>query len=254
MGAVAMKKERRAPNRKMIRGMSLLWKAVCIVLACLAAVLATTVFFKIDVIGVSGASHTPSNEIIDASGISRGDNLFLIRGRAAEKNITQLFPYVEEAKIKRRLPGTLIISVTEAEPAAQIPCEEGYWIISASCKLLELSPVRLDGVMEVEGCVPVSPRAGEQLSAEDRAAAASLTKLIGALRASGADAGTQSVDLSRSYSITLQYGGRFTVELGTLENVDYKTEYLMRIVEELDPGVTGRIDVSRGSQADFIPG
>ena len=47
--------------------------------------------------------------------------------------------------------------------------------------------------------------------------------------------------------------GRFTVKLGSNENLDYKFELLLGAIAKLDSGDTGTIDLSQDKKAQFSP-
>lgn len=119
-----MKRERRKVN---IRG--LLKKAsrgaVCLVLASLAglilfeaySLIGSASFFRLEQIEVSPLKRLTRDEIIALAGIRPGDDLLRLRlGRMGEQLSRN--PWIENVRIRRYLPHTIAIEVTEQEPMA----------------------------------------------------------------------------------------------------------------------------------------
>ena len=66
-------------------------------------------------------------EIIDAAGVSEGDNMFLMNKYSAAERIRKALPYIETVQFRRSLPDGLSIIVTEcADPAAIVQDGKAY--------------------------------------------------------------------------------------------------------------------------------
>ena len=62
------------------------------------------------------------------------------------------------------------------------------------------------------------------------------------------------MDFSKQYDIRFNYLERFTVEIGSTENLDRKLQYLHTIIEEkLGDNARGTLDLSDIQTARFIP-
>ena len=92
---------------------------------CGAIVAALSLFFKADQIFVTGASRYSQQQVLQASGIRQGGNLFLLNKHQAAAAITDQLPYVESVRIRRQLPNALRIEITEDSPAVEIYNEDG---------------------------------------------------------------------------------------------------------------------------------
>ena len=64
---------------------------------------------------------------------------------------------------------------------------------------------------------------------------------------------SKSIDMSSIGSISFIYLNRFTVLLGTGENIDYKMILLRDMLAQLKPQDKGKIDLSRDNKYHFIP-
>ena len=75
-----------------------------------------------------------------ASGVSEGDNLFLLNKYDAAARITEALPYVESVRLSRKLPGTLRIDIVECSDPAGIQQDGHCWLISPEGKLVDSPP------------------------------------------------------------------------------------------------------------------
>ena len=116
-------------------------------------------FFKVDTISVSGNDRYSRETILAASGVSEGDNLFLLNKYDAAK-ITEALPYVESVRLSRKLLGTLRIDIVECSDPAGIQQDGHCWLISPEGKLSEFPP-RPKQLPYGRGPVPDRP-AGEE--------------------------------------------------------------------------------------------
>ena len=104
---------RRKSNRRRRGSFGFLYKLLSMLVICGAIVAALTLFFRVDTIEVTGMERYTAQEIINASGVETGDNLFLLNKYSVDQDIKAALPYIEELRINRRLPDTLVIQVQE---------------------------------------------------------------------------------------------------------------------------------------------
>ena len=231
---------------------SALFAPIAFLLIVAALIFGLSVFFRVNNIEVTGNSFYTAEEIIEASGIERGDNLFFINRFAVIPRIYSRLPYVESASISRSLPNRLVIEVTESSAIACVATEDGIWVIDRTCKLLSRAEEgAIAGLIRVEGVTPVSPEVG-QIIAPDEAETPRVTYLAAILRQIS-DLGLRErvtwVDVSNVANPSFDYLGRFTVKLGDNENIEYKFQCLLSAVEALEPGDRGTLDLSVDRQA-----
>ena len=143
-----------------------------------AAILAGCVaFFRVNQVVVTGNSRYSAQEIITASGVELGDNLFLVNRPQTAQKILGSLPYVENAIPVHRLPDTVELHITECVPAAAFRFGGGWWLMDARGKLLEQGEKSLAAALPERGreavqaaigrCgLPPSVR-GEALTLED---------------------------------------------------------------------------------------
>ena len=229
-----------------------LFAPVAFLIICAALVFGLSVFFRVSTIEVEGNSLYTSEEIIEASGIEQGDNLFFINRFSAISRIFSKLPYVEKAVINRSLPNKLVIVVSESRAIACISAEDGTWAIDRGCKLLsKVSGDELRGLIRIEGLTPIAPEAG-QIIAPGEAESPKvnyLSAILTQIDALGLRDRITYIDISGIANPYFDYLGRFTVKLGSFENTEYKFQCLLSAVEALSDGDRGTLDLSIDKRA-----
>ena len=243
-------------NRRRRRGrFSFLLKLLAFLVAAAAAVAAITIFFRMDHIVVSGSERYSEQEVLEASGLATGGNLYFLDKFDVKERIFAQLPYVEEVKINRKLPDTLLIEVRECKAVAGVGSEEDAWLISEQGKLLEETALP-EGFPLLTGVAPVDPVPSRQMDLGEAAAYRSLVALT-LLRESGARGMRENIgtiDLADETALTFTYLGRFTVRFPWTADVGYKLESLSTVVDYLENNETGLIDLMTEGKASFIPG
>ena len=237
-------------------------------------VLSMVIFFKVKHIEVilptdeAGQPHAyyTAEEIKDASGIHVDDNLLSTGKAAAASRIHAALPYVKEIQIKKQLPGTVIISFTEFEVTYGIQDEKGgWWLMSREGRILEPADEQTAKAHLCVTGMPIEvPQVGDWFEpaateGADLSEIASKQKVvldvIPALEGRSYVKELARVDVSTSYDLTLWYGTRYEIRLGTTENLDYKLRTLAAILENTDvQHKSGTIDLtfSEDDKAHFL--
>lgn len=234
-----------------------LYKVLSLIIILVVVAAGCVVFFRVEDITVTGVSQYTAQEIIDASGVEKGDNLFLVGGSRTAQKIYSTLPYVDEVNIRHALPDGLVINVTERIPAAVIQGDEGWWIMDAKGKLLEqVSRPEQAGVAEVTGLTALLPAVGTTLAVEDAESIRlnSLMKLLSALEQRDILDKVSSIDLTSAAEISMVYDGRLTVKMHMTDDFMRQTRVLTEAIAQgiIQPNETGVVDLTL-DQPRFIP-
>lgn len=233
------------------------FSSLSFVVICAALVFGMSVFFRVSNIEVTGADRYTQAEIVAASGIEDGDNLMFINRDAVAKRIYAKLIYIGEVTVRRKLPNTVVIELAESGAAAVLETDSGLWLIDRNCRLLERCKTQdTDSYIKVMGLSAVKPEEGAAISVsdEDKPKAAYLKGILNAFADQGITADVASLDLSNTLNVQFDYlDGRFTVKLGNSDNLDYKMELLVSVVQKLEAKDTGMIDLSQDKKAQFSP-
>lgn len=140
----------------------LLFKALCFVALAGALVFGATVFFQVETVAVTGNARYKQEEIVAAAGIQTGDNLYRLNKNEIYRQVLQKLPYIESISIRRSLPSTIVIDVTEWDAVAQIlPGAAG----SASAAR---TAAQEDAAAQTEGDTSAAPGASSGDSSGDK--------------------------------------------------------------------------------------
>lgn len=239
---------RRHSNRRRHRGsFSFLYKVLSILLVCTVIVVALTLFFRVNLILVEGEQRYTEDEVREATQVVTGDNLFLMNKYEVANNILSALPYVEEIRINRKLPDTLIVEVRECgEPLAIV--QEGYaWLISPAGKIVDQkSPGEEEGYLTVDGCQLLAPAVGTPmaLATEYASQQQSLLELIAALESADMIGQATAIHMEDLSAMTMDYADRFRVELPYSADYPRKLRALQAVIDNLETNQTGTVQLT----------
>ena len=111
---------------------------VIVVMLCICLF---TPLFGITEITVSGNTVVSSEDIIAASGLQQGENVFRINKSKAEKGLSAI-AYVEQAEIKRKFPARIEIEIKEAKPDIIVDTPTQFIVTTANGRVLEITDER----------------------------------------------------------------------------------------------------------------
>ena len=114
------------------------FKVACFVIVFVIAALIFmgSSFFTIVSIEVEGNDYFSDSEIINMGHAVTGKNLFYRSGSREIVDYLEQSPYIDSAKVSKKLPGTLVITVKEREQAAAIVYNKEYLVIDSNGLLL----------------------------------------------------------------------------------------------------------------------
>ncbi len=225
-------------------------------LVIVALIFIMSVFFKVSRIEVRGNSIYSAEEVIRASGITEGDNLFFINGIAAGSRVAVKLPYVDSVQINRGLPNLVIIEVTESKAVGCLKVSDELWSVSSSGKFLSSITQDDSSYIAMISGISVSEAAtGEYIKAAsgEENKLAYLTDILYQIQARGLLGKVTAIDMSDVSNPTFEYDSRFLVKLGAMDNTEYKFGKLLSAVSQLTADDAGTLDVSSGDKVIFNP-
>lgn len=249
---MAARKDRNRRRRRRGR-FGFLYKLLSFLIIFAAILAGCVAFFRVNQVVVTGNSRYSAQEVIAASGVELGDNLFLVnRPQTAQRILSQL-PYVENAVPVHRLPDTVELHITECVPAAAVRSEGSWWLMDARGKLLEQGTKSIAGTLpEVLGLHPLDPAVGEWTAVDitEQTRLEGLRQLLTALNARGmAGSVTDFIDVSASNVIYFGYGEELTVAVPMEGDFDLRVFSFQRVLEtfaQRGETVTGTLDLTYG--------
>ena len=241
-----MKKRRRRRRR-------IACAVILLVMAAVCAVLSLTVFFKIEMVTVTGNSRYTVEEILEASGIRTGENLFLTNVERASEQIEQAKPYVRTAHVKRKFPAAIEITVEESASAVLgVATGDGYILLDRDLKVLEKGSGALpEGIAQVCLGGVSAAEEGSAIQAENGDSINALKLLLDAADQAGLTSLTY-YDVTDPGNMVLTYSGRLDAVLGDRQNMEKKMAMLAEVIrrnDAADPHKSGTIDLRVNGKA-----
>ena len=226
------RKSRRRPSRRAGRFLGL-YVFLSVILITVVVVAGCIVFFKVNQFQVNGNSRYTVEEIVEASGISTGDNLCLVKKTDAAGKVLSNLSYVRSVNIRRKLPDTIVTTVIETDVVAAIEVEDGWWLINAEGKLLEKTEDAGDYI-EITGLPLISPKAGDTIDVEAdyRLMRKSLIELLTAMQGRELLEQVRSIQCSDEAQLIMDYDGRLKVKMLTDADYDYQVKMLEAVLEK----------------------
>ncbi len=210
--------------------------------------------FSLRDVSVSG-SVVYSNENIKATAENiSGKNVLLLNTDKLEEAILAEYPALKEVSVKKKLPGSISVSVTDEQPLYHISFDSEYYLLSSDLRVMEKTNdvMRTDGVMEIQMSDVKKVRVGDVIEFYNEYQYGYMKDLLEQIRIHEVGANVVSVDASDKFDITLEYGERFTVKLGVGENIPTKLTLAKAYIESLPENETGIIDSSSTEKGSYI--
>ena len=252
------------------------------VLAVVAAfMIGLSVFFKVKVITVSGATVYSPYSIQEASGITEGDNLLTFSRARAASQIRAKLPYVKSVRIGIKLPDTVNIEIKEDSVVYAIQDDTGiWWLMSSEGKVTQMANnSTASSYTQIVGVTLTDPAVGqigvatertaaplESTEGTDGAAEETTLPTIASTVVTGAEkldvvlqilvamedndivGSIASIDVTYLDDIVLWYGTQYQVNLGdgtdTVHSLNYKIACMYDAILQMADYTTGILDVS----------
>ncbi len=209
--------------------------------------------FTIDAIVVQGNSHYTAEEIINMGHVSTGRNIIYKANIKETKEFLENNPYIKHAEIRRRLPSTLVIRVTEREERLAFKYDDDYLVMDEDGILLKKSRNKPMTTI-VQGIVVSKIKLGEKIGTENSNRMDKIIDLIKMMMKS--DLYYVSVDISSEKKVkayiydTLVVKADYDTLMANMEN-----GRLHLVLEKLfaDSIERGTITFGEDGTASFIP-
>lgn len=221
-------------NQKIVLGGVL----VVILFAC---VLFSPVF-AVKEIKTEGVSHFTTSELCEKIGLFTGDNLFLFGKGKAEKKLEES-PYIASAKLSRKLPDTIVITVKERKVRGYVPYMGSYLYIDEEGRVLEVQDAYQEALPLVKGLSFGSFTEGEVIPVENPEALDMVLRISQMMEKYELLDLVVEIDVSNPEDI-YAYVNQVQIHLGKMENGDMKIKYMAEIMKKIPKEDRGILDLS----------
>ena len=213
-----------------------------------------TPVFNITSINVSGNNRLSENTIISISGLSRGVNIFKNRKSSIKKNLKEN-PYIEDVTIKRKLPGTIEIDITERIVEYQIKVMDSFIYIDKQGYILEKVSSEEEAIF-IEGYETKDEELlkVKRLNNNDLIKLSAVQKIINAYNSAEIIDKIEKIDISNSKEYILYLNNK-QIYVGDDSNLTDKMGYIKTILDDVkdSSGIIFVNRVSSGLKPYFRP-
>ena len=263
-------------------------KAIIGVLCVLAVlvvgiVLSINLLFKVTDFRVENADRTTpaktgiytEQQLIDATGIQVGDNLYGFSTKEKSDQLLAQMPYLDVTVVTRQAPGTVIIRVQPAVERFKMEYSGSWLVLSEQLKVLRVEPAEPDNLVQLDALLPegaattpgsfltldapseptalatampsgtATPENADEADTAQETPNEVLNELLSELDQYGLLDGTTVLTMQNMTELSFLYQGRVSVQLGTANNLDYKIRFAAYII--LDTGGDGLASSDRGT-------
>lgn len=212
----------------------------------------TAPIFNITNIQIEGNEKIEAQAILSLSGLKKGENIFRFNNSVIQ-NIKEN-SYIESVEVKRKLPGTVLISIKERDIKYQINLINSYTYIDKNGYILENSTIK----KEVPVIVGLSIKEDEMLSkerlkTEDLEKLNKTSKIMEAAKAINIENIITEINTENEneYIIYIESKSK-KIYIGDTTNLTNKMLYVQRILEN-EEGKSGSAFVNGDIRSGFKP-
>ena len=200
--------------------------------------------FNIKDVTVTGNNKLSKEEIISLSEIRTEENIFKT-SKNDIKNRIKTNPYVENVKIRRKLPDKVEIIVVERVATYMLPFANSYVYINNQGYMLEITSPKANLPIITGFSTPEENlHEGERLLSEDLVKLGEVLQIIESANANGIQELITKIDISnrQDYTIMLEKEKKL-VHMGDVSNLSTKMSYINKIIQD-EAGIEGEIFVN----------
>ena len=242
-------------RRKKIKKIKFIIKIVLLIGIIVGSIIfaMTSPMFNIKNIEVTNNNKVASDEIISLSNLKTGENIFRFRSSNAIKNIKEN-SYIENVKIKRKIPNIIQIEVEERVAKFSINIMEKYAYITSQGYILEIAettenlPIIIGISTEEKNIEP-----WKRLDNKDLEKLEDVLKIMDVVKENNLNDKVTSIDITdkNEYILYLQDELK-KVYLGDSSSLSNKMLYVLAIIEQ-EKGKEGSIYVNGDLNSKFQP-
>lgn len=215
-----------------------------IVIIGVSIYVALSPLFNIKEINVTGNSKLSKEEIISLSELKTDENTFKVSKKNI-KNKVKANAYIENVKIRRKLPDKVEIIVVERVATYMIPFANSYIYINNQGYMLEITSKKAEMPAIVGISTPEEElHEGQRLISEDLVKLGEVLQIMESANANELVDLITKIDISnrQDYILTLEKEKK-AIHLGDVSNLSTKMAYVKKILND-EKGVEGEILVN----------
>lgn len=221
-------------DRRRKRNMTGYYFLVAVLVIGIAATLSVTLLFNVHevvITGMQGSSYT-DKEIIESSGISRGDNLVRMKTDRIRQSMLDTLTLIDDVTITKVFPETVSIEIVPSQAIAYVQCKGGYMLVSESWRIIGHAEQPDDrSLIVINGFDCESNEEKTTMTSTDPDKNTALKEILHEISAQDIQ-NMVSVDLTDKYDIVLNYDNRIKIKIEKQDDIEYKLRYAYKIITD----------------------
>ncbi len=230
------KDERREKRLKVLKVVAFIIIAMVLIILLLSSSL-----FNINTIEVEGNSKLSNEKVISISSIELYTNIFNFSKTKVQSKLKEN-SYVEDVKISRKLPSTVVITIKERVPTYMLQFADSYVYINNQGYMLDISNEKLEIPILTGFTTDLSNiKAGNRINSNDLKKMSMVIKIYQTLSNNALSEKLSKIDMSeeKDYILFFDSEGK-KIHLGNGSDLSTKVVCLKGMLEAL-PGKTGEL-------------
>ena len=228
----------------------------CLFVGCALAVVYKLVYVIRDV-DVTGAYRYTSEEILSASGVKTGDNLYSFSSRIAENAITLQYPYVQELDVIRKAPSAVTFAITEDTAVFYAEIYGEIRALSPTLRVLDrVTREDIDALGLIRLRMPEiqSAMAGRVIRFREEKYTRQIRDITAKVLASSLRERITTVDLRNPYQVFAVADKRFLLDFGNNADLDIKMKVAAAVLSDdlFKTDIKAQIDLSVSDSTSVI--
>lgn len=194
--------------------------------------LTKTTLFNLKQVNVEGNNIISNEKIELASGINLGENIFKINTERIESNLLN-HPYIENAKVSRKLPNKIKISINERKEVVSIINKGSYIYIDNNGYILSIVTKRKNNeVPLVKGIDNDMLNIGSKIDLNNHVELNQILSLVNMYNKNEYIYKLDSIKLNPDNNVLLNIDTGTKVAFGVVNDVKYKLRLLNEILKD----------------------
>lgn len=238
-----VKKRKVNKRRRKKKAILFVFLVFCLALLC---GLSLTVFFPVEKVTASGSELYSSEQIVNASGITAGENLLRLSEKDVLLSLQSVYPFVDSIKLTKKLPDTVNISVTEASQIFAYKIGETYYSTDDEGRVLKSYTEKPEDMLFID-CAAKLNEGNITYIAYDNENTGEIIDFV-SKRINEFSLKADYLDLTDLYAVQMSFDSRFIVNFGEFTYFDEKLAHFLKMLQDQEfSGSAGTVNLSQYS-------
>lgn len=203
------------------------------------------VIFSVNDIYVVSNELYDKEELVNASGITKGENLLFLDTSKAESKICKNLAYVESAKVTKKFLSKVEIEAQIARARFLVSVEDSYLVLSKNHKFLEKKDQPSQEAPSIVGLEFSISEESKEISYKDPEMKEIIDLILNSVEKNHL-LNVRQIDLSDKNNIKINFDDRVNIVLGNKNDMDYKILTAHELVNsKIRQGEKGTLDLSK---------